>query len=143
MGNKTSAAKARSLDRQAKALELRRMGLGYAAIGDQIGVGKTQAHRYVVAGLEDARAQISASADELKSEEISRLDGMLQALWPRARKGEAAAVDRVLKIGERRAKLLGLDAPTRTALEGGGDGTPPISTQSSVHFYIPDNGRGG
>ena len=69
---------------------------------------------------------------------------MLQGLWPRARKGEAAAVDRVLKIGERRAKLLGLDAPTRTALQGGGDDAPPITTvtEAKVTFYMPDNGRG-
>jgi hypothetical protein len=140
--SKTSHVRARSLDNQAKALELRRMGFGYAAIAEQIGVGKSQAHRYVVAGLDDARAQISASADELKSEEISRLDGMLAAIWPKARKGDCAAIDRVLKIAERRAKLLGLDAPTRTALEGGGDGTPPIqSAVAQVVFFMPENGR--
>jgi hypothetical protein len=140
--NRTSAALARKLANQAKALELRRMGFGYQAIAEQIGVGKSQAHRYVIAGLADARAQISAHSDELKSEEISRLDGMLAALWPKARKGEVAAVDRVLKIGERRAKLLGLDAPTVTALQGGGADAPPIVTEAKVSIYIPDNGRG-
>jgi hypothetical protein len=113
--NKTSAAKARTLERQTRALELRRAGLGYEAIAAQIGIGKSQAHRLVVAGLAESKAQIAASADDLRSEEISRLDGMLLGLWPRARKGEVAAVDRVLKIAERRAKLLGLDAPTKVA----------------------------
>jgi hypothetical protein len=140
--NKNTAALSRKLDNQAKALECRRMGMGYAEIGRTIGVGKSQAQRYVVAGLADARAQITASADDLRSEEISRLDAMLAGVWPRARKGEAVAIDRVLKIGERRAKLLGLDAPTRTALEGGGDGAPPIATAASVTFYMPNNGRG-
>jgi hypothetical protein len=112
----TNAARAaRGLEHQRQALELRRAGLGYEAIGAQLGLKKSQTHRLVQAGLAECRAQVTANADELRSEELSRLDGMLQGLWPRARKGEAAAVDRVLKIGERRAKLLGLDAPTKVA----------------------------
>jgi hypothetical protein len=117
-------------DLQAQALELRRMGKGFEEIAQLIGVGKSQAHRYVVAGLAAARAQIVASADELKAEEISRLDGMLTALWPKARKGEVAAVDRVLKIGERRAKLLGIEAPVR--IETTGKDGAPIAVTSSV-----------
>lgn len=112
---KTSPIRARTIERQKQALELRRMGLGYEAIAAQIGIGKSQAHRLVAAGMDDAREQIAADADVLRAAEVSRLDGMLQGLWPRARKGDVAAVDRVLKIGERRAKLLGLDAPTKIA----------------------------
>ena len=49
-----------------------------------------------------------------------------------------AAIDRILKIEERRAKLLGLDAPAKTAL------TNPAGDKeatSSVQFYIPTNNR--
>jgi hypothetical protein len=120
-----NAARVRSLERQRQALELRRMGLGFEAIAAQLGIGKTQAHRLVVAGMADSRAQVAASADELRTEELSRLDGMLQGLWPRARKGEVSVVDRVLKIAERRAKLLGLDAPEKRELFGKG-GTPLV-----------------
>jgi hypothetical protein len=127
-GNRTSAARARKLERQAKALELRRMGKGYTEIAAALGIGKSQAHRLVQAGLHDAREQIMASADDLRSEEISRLDGMLSGLWPDARKGNQGAVDRVLKIMERRAKLLGLDAPVRLAHGGDPDG-PPIKDE--------------
>jgi len=121
--NKNTAALTRKLQRQAQALELRRMGKGYVEIGAALGIGKSQAHRLVTAGLEDAREQIAASADELRAEEVSRLDGMLAGLWPTARKGVVTAVDRVLKIMERRAKLLGLDAPDRRELTGK-DGKP-------------------
>jgi hypothetical protein len=121
--NKTSAATTRKLDRQFKALELRRMGKGYVEISSALGIGKSQAHRLVQAGLQDARAQVDAEANELKAEEISRLDAMLAGLWPDARKGHHSAVDRVLKIMERRARLLGLDAPQRMAL-GGHNGGP-------------------
>lgn len=126
--NKTKAATARSLESQRKALELRRMGLGYTEIAQQLGLGKSQAHRLVKAGLEDAREQIAAQADDLRSEELSRLDGMLAGIWPSARKGNVTAIDRVLKIMERRTKLLGLDAPVRLA-HGGDADAPPIEAK--------------
>lgn len=126
--NRTSAAKARTLERQAKALELRRMGKGYAEIAAAVGIGKSQAHRLVQAGLQDARDQIAARADDLRAVELSRLDGMLAGLWPDARKGNQGAVDRVLRIMERRARMLGLDAPTRHTLAGDPDG-PPIQAE--------------
>jgi hypothetical protein len=124
--NTTNAARAaRGLEHQRQALELRRAGLGYEAIGERLGLKKSQSHRLVTRALEEARAQVTANADELRAEELSRLDGMLQGLWPRARKGEVSAVDRVLKIAERRAKLLGLDAPEKRELFGKG-GTPLV-----------------
>lgn len=127
-GNKTSAATARKLERQVKALELRRMGKGYVEIAAALGIGKSQAHRLVQAGLADARAQVDADAGDLRAEEISRIDAMLAGLWPDARKGNHGAVDRVLKIMERRAKLLGLDAPVKLA-HGGDKDAPPIKTE--------------
>lgn len=140
-GNRTAAAKVRSLSHQGAALALRCAGLSFAAIGTRIGVCKAQAFKLVRKGLEETRLQIAGSADTLRSEELARLDGMLQKVYPRAARGDLAAVDRVLKIGERRARLLGLDAPTRTALEGT-EGAPPISTEAKVTFYMPSNGRG-
>jgi hypothetical protein len=112
---KTDAGAAARLKRLAEALELRRAGLGFEEIGQRLGIQKSQAHRDVSRALDEARAQIRASADEMKTEDLSRLDALMTGLWPRARKGEAVAVDRVLKIMERRAKLLGLDAPTKVA----------------------------
>lgn len=127
---------------QAKSLELRRSGKGFEDIGAQLGISKSQAHRFVVAGLATARAHITAHADELKTEQLSRLDALLEAVWFKARKGDVAAIDRALKVMERRDKLLGLEAPTRHALQGGGDDAPPIVSEARVMFYIPDNGRG-
>lgn len=48
-----------------------------------------------------------------------------------------SAIDRILRIEDRRAKLLGLDMPTKTAL------TNPDGTKEAqaVQFYIPDNKR--
>lgn len=141
-GNKTSAARARKLKHQAQALHLRRSGLSYPEIGRRLGLSTSRSHALVQLGLEDARRQITASSDDLRTEEVSRLDGMLDKFYTKAVKGDVAAADRVLKIGERRARLLGLDAPIRTALQGGGDDAPPLVTETRVTFYIPENGRG-
>lgn len=123
--NTTSAAKARKLQTQMKALELRRMGKGYTEISATLGVARSHVHRLVKAALADAAEQVAAQGDELRAEEVSRLDGMLGAVWPDARKGSLGAVDRVLKIMERRSKLLGLDAPVKLA-HGGDRDAPPI-----------------
>ncbi len=45
--------------------------------------------------------------------EVTRLDQLLVAMWPKAMQGSGWAVDRCLGIMKRRAELLGLDAPTR------------------------------
>jgi ribosomal protein L15E len=144
--NNTSAAEARKLDNQVKALELRRMGKGYVEIGAALGISKSQAHRYVTEGMGDARAQVAAGIDEIRTEEISRLDAMLSGLWPKARRGEVAAVDRVLRIMERRARLLGLDAPMRVGVGAGvaasvGEEGTVVSAEARVVVYVPANGR--
>lgn len=133
--NRNSAKTARSLDAQIKALELRRMGKGYVEIAAALDISKSQAHRLVKAGLEDARAQVDGTAAELKAEEVSRLDAMLAGLWPGARKGHLGSVDRVLRIMERRAKLLGLDAPAKHAAT---DPTGEIERQGMMWIVPPE-----
>ena len=61
--NRTSPAKAKRLALQEQAIKLRRSGLGFVEIGTKLGIGKSTAHRLVEAGMADARAQITASAD--------------------------------------------------------------------------------
>jgi hypothetical protein len=66
------------------------------------------------AAVREAIERHARAAQESHSEavaialELDRLDVMLAGLWPQAAAGEVSAVDRVLKIGERRDKLLGL-----------------------------------
>lgn len=128
---------------QEKALDLRRAGWSLERIGAKLGVTRQRAHQIVGDALASSRAQITAHVDEIRAEELSRLDGMLDKLYPKAARGDLAAADRVLKIAERRARLLGLDAPVRTALQGGGDDTPAINVAAKVAIYIPSNGRDG
>jgi uncharacterized protein YicC (UPF0701 family) len=58
--------------------------------------------------------------------ELDRLDRLQRAAWATAMQGNPKAILSILKIMERRAKLIGLDAPQRlqqevTVYEGGTD----------------------
>jgi hypothetical protein len=107
--SKTSEKRIEAVDRQQAALELRRDGLGFAEIAARLGYGgPSGAYKAVMAGLHKTLREPAA---ELRNLELTRLDDMLKATWGAAQRGVPQAVDRVLKIMERRAKYLGLDAP--------------------------------
>ena len=48
-------------------------------------------------------------AQALRDLETERLDRLQLALWPKAMRGDVAAVKAILRLMERRARLLGLD----------------------------------
>lgn len=73
----------------------------------------------VVRDLEWLRAEWRAerlrNTDEIVAEELAKLNELEAGLWQQATfggKGQTFAVEQVLSIMERRARLLGLDAPT-------------------------------
>jgi len=59
--------------------------------------------------------------DELITAEVRRCDRLLNAVWNEAMDGKLTSIDRALKIMERRARLLGLDAPMRQDVTSGGE----------------------
>jgi hypothetical protein len=96
--------------RQAKALELHLAGATYDAIATAVGYasrsGSYKAVQEALTSLGDAPGMAEAVDTEL-----ARLDAMLTGLWPKARRGDVQAVDRVLRIGERRTALLAMTRP--------------------------------
>ena len=54
-------------------------------------------------------------ADGVRILEEYRLDALLAILWPQVEEGDQGAIDRALRIMQRRAALRGLDAPTKVA----------------------------
>lgn len=101
--------------KRARALELRKAGATYDVIATQVGYSnRGNAYRAIQTALKEITAE---PAREVITLELERLDAMLLGLWPQARKGNLGAVDRVLRIQERRARLLGLDSPSRVSLE--------------------------
>jgi len=108
-----SVAKAVLIDHRARALHLRRGGLTFEEIATELKVDEKRARRLCSDAMEDARAQVAANAKELQAMEVSRLDAMMNSIWDAAMRGNLPVIDRVIKIMERRAKMLGLDAQER------------------------------
>ena len=107
----TSEKRLAELDKQRQALEFRKAGLGFEAIARQLGYRGPSGAYYAVATA--MRRTLQEPADELRALELARLDNLLRGIWVEARTGNVAKIDRVLKIMDRRASLLGLDAPQR------------------------------
>jgi len=127
-------------ERDAEAARLRSRGLSYEAIGRELGLDKGNAYHAVQRALE---ATVAEPAAEVRQLELARLDDMYMAVMKvleaqhfTVSNGKLIyhpetggpllddapvlqAVDRLLKIQERRARLLGLDAATKTEVSGG------------------------
>lgn len=108
-------------------MRLRVLGATYAQIGERLGISKQAAHEYVTTELALLRAQTAEAAEQVRDLELARLDAVLVPQLKAAIEGSQGAVDRVLRIQERRAKLLGLDAPTKSEVGGPGGGPVEIA----------------
>lgn len=120
--SKTSKRILRGREREEEALSLRLAGLTYRVIGEQMGISESGAYKAVVRALKRLNERVTENAEEVRRMELERLDKMLRGLWPAALRGNQGAVDRVLRVMQRRAMYLGLDAPK--ALDVTTDGKP-------------------
>jgi len=132
----------RAREREVEALNLRKSGATYDQIGKALGITTQGAYKAIIRSLKRLNEQNSESSEELRRLEIERLDRMLVAIWPQVLNGNQGAVDRAIKISERRAKLLGLDAPTRADITSNSDkitpiGVVPIEYKSGLTVLAP------
>lgn len=84
-------------------------GASPATVARAYGCGLSTVYRWF---KNAAYRHVSSDIEEQKALDLARLDVLLAGLWPKAITGAGFSVDRVLAIMERRAKLLGMDAPT-------------------------------
>lgn len=99
------------IDRELKVLELRRAGLTWHRIAEESGYA--DASGAYVAYKRAMKRTLQQPADEIREQELDRIDRLQLALWPNAMKGSERAIVTIVRLMERRAKLLGLDAPTK------------------------------
>lgn len=111
------AEKGAILERQLRALEYRRAGWSYRAIGEKLGVSHVTAYDDVMGELQRLAKERVNNLEELRELELERLDMLLKGLEPMAKVGNPGAVNSFLKVMERRARLLGLDAPTELRVD--------------------------
>jgi len=111
------------LVRRPEALQLRIAGATYREIGARLGVSPQTAYTDIQASLAELNAEKTKQAEQYRELELERLDRASLALWPKVIAGSERAVMAWAKLSERRAKLLGLDAPAKTEITGA-DGGP-------------------
>lgn len=104
--------------RRIRALELRKSGYSYRTIADTLEVNVSTAYKDVQASLQVLRDLEVQQAEDVRGIEIERMDRLLLAVWDRAMDGDERSVRSALSIMERRAKLLGLDAPAKSEHTG-------------------------
>jgi len=113
----TSPRRMEAFKRQVEAIERRCRGESYAQIAEALGYkNPASVCKAIMAGMK--RSYIEAGIEDLRKLECQRLDELQCALWPQAKEGNPAAIDRVLRIMERRARLMGLDMPVRQEVVG-------------------------
>jgi hypothetical protein len=103
------------LDREQRIIELRRTGATWRQVADQMGYagpsGAYQAYQRI------ANRFIRPKLEELRDIELDRLDRLQLGIWAKAASGDIKAIDSVLRIIEKRAKLLGLDSAQKIELD--------------------------
>jgi len=109
-------AKALKLEqRRAEAIRLKLAGHGYRAIAATLGINVHTAYDDVQAVLDETRKQARNDAEQERRLQLERIDLMVEKLTglldDREKAARAAEVIRGLE--ERRAKLLGLDSPSK------------------------------
>jgi hypothetical protein len=107
------------LDRQRAVAKLRLSGVtDQCVIAERLGVHQSTISRDFVDLDRQFREEAGQDTATAKGIDAARLDALIESLWPAAVSGKWLAVDRVLKCLERRASLLGLDAPQKKHITG-------------------------
>lgn len=103
------------VDREIQVLELRRAGWTWTRIAEQVGYAD---HTGAYAAYKRAIKRVMEQpVEELRTQELDRLDRLQVAAWQAAVKGDTKAILTILRIMERRAKLIGLDKPIKIEQE--------------------------
>lgn len=110
-GQVTSPETAAAKVKAARALKLRMEGQTFEAIAKEAGYNSKQAAYDAVKRSLDAITR--EPAQDLIRLDLERLDVLWQIQYLNAQGGDVQAMAACMKIMERRAKLLGLDAPVK------------------------------
>ncbi len=146
--SKTSAQRIKTAERRAFVLRLRKAGRGYRDIAAAVhqkfspdelprGYDERQAHQDVKRELERLGRLRRELAEEILQLELERLDALQSGIWDKARSGDFEAIDRVLKIIQQRARLLG------SVYQEDSGSLAPVSVVEIVKTYDESPGQEG
>jgi hypothetical protein len=120
-------------DKEAECVRLRRSGLTLDEIAIRVGYSSPASVHYALKRINERISR--EDVEEIRNLESERLDLLQAANWDNAMQGDVPAGALVLRVMERRAKLLGLDMPIRVQQEvtvWNGDGDLDGEIQSLI-----------
>ena len=137
-GQENTKKRLKALERRQKALELRKNGYDYKTIAKELNVTIKTAFLDVKTCLDEIRKTTHETAEDVLELELKRLDVAQAALMPKVQAGDTRAIDTLMRVQERRAKYLGLDAANKLEVTGKGivinltpaDFLPPAQEQN-------------
>ena len=113
----SKAQQAETANRRDQACKLRMAGASYDDIARQLRyASRGAAYTDITRALERNVVQLGQTAEVLRQQELERLDRLQLALWQQAMAGDTRSAETVLRIMDRRARVLGLDAPARVEI---------------------------
>lgn len=105
----SDAQRLSTADRRAQCLALRLAGAKWDEIAERLQYsGKAAACKDFSRALEQARGTIALNVAEMTEVELLRLDRVQAGSWKRALNGDPKSADIVLKVHDRRVRLLDL-----------------------------------
>lgn len=127
--SKSSGPILKATIRQAKALELRLQRKSLQTIADTLGFADRSG---ALKAIQKAIADLGAAenAEELRQQSLLMLDKLQAACWDEAMEGDPKAINTAVRLIEARAKLAGIEPPTRhevTGVMGGAIAVAPLS----------------
>jgi hypothetical protein len=114
--------KAQTILLGAESARLRALGLSWREIGERLGKAYSLTRKAALAYLEEYCTARAEGVEEFRALQLRRLDILMTRAMSIAHGEDTEtqhrlrAMDTIIKIEERRAKLLGLDAPQKTVL---------------------------
>jgi|TARA_Y100000593_G_C4279956_1_gene322230 hypothetical protein len=140
---KTKSRMVKAKDREKQVLELRRAGFSYEVIGKQVGMSRAGAYKCVKRHMDKIDNECTDLADDVRQLELQRLDEITSTIWPYVIQGQTQYIDRILKVMDRRAKYLGIDAPEKQEVrqEVIEDGSALSELARRLDKYAQSNGE--
>ncbi len=109
---KRAAKRTKVNHRSAEAIELRKAGWTNEEIAANLGYSSANAVSSDISAT--LRRVTYSAAEEYRNLNLERLEVGIRAIWEKYVAGDYAAIDRVIKLIDREAKLLGLDPQQAT-----------------------------
>ena len=103
------------LEKEIKIIELRRAGVTWEKIALEVGFRNASGAYKMYQRA--AERMVRPHLEEYRDMQLDRLERMHMAVWPRAKDGDLRAIDTALRIADREANLLNLNAPIKVQAE--------------------------